>query len=274
MTDISERPSVAAIQQEQAPHLQMGYESYIICTSPRSGSTLLCQLMTNTNVAGVPNSYFHKPSLANWMEVHGIAPNSLGNRSETLEAVLKKAHKTGTAETGMFGLRLQGGSLNYFLDQLKLLHPEQNSDVERLNTTFGETAFIFLSRKNKLEQAISCVKAMQTGLWHTAENGTEFERLAPPQPPYFDAKAIRQHIAEFEEDDQRWEHWFTKESIQPLRLSYEDLAKDSVATLNTVLKALGLQTSSTIGTKAPLRKMDNELNEEWATLYRTIPNQI
>jgi LPS sulfotransferase NodH len=54
------------------------------------------------------------------------------------------------------------------MDQLKLLHSEQNSDVERLNTTFGKAAFIFLSRKNKLEQAISCVKAMQTGLWHTA----------------------------------------------------------------------------------------------------------
>ena len=268
MTEIAERPSVEEIQREQVPHLQMGYKSYIICTSPRSGSTLLCQLLTNTNVAGVPNSYFHKPSLTNWMEVHGIAPNSLGNRSETLEAVLKKAHKTGTAETGVFGLRLQGGSLNYFMGQLKLLHPEQNSDVDRLNATFGETAFIFLSRKNKLEQAISCVKAMQTGLWYKAENGTEFERLAPPQPPYFDAKAIRQHLAEFEEDDQRWEHWFTKESIQPLRLSYEDLADDPSITLSKVLEVLGLKTSSTNAIKVPLAKMADELSKEWAALYR------
>jgi LPS sulfotransferase NodH len=168
LTKIPEQLRIAFIQRKQVPHLQMGYKSYIICTSPRNGSTLLCQLLTNTNVAGVPDSYFHKPSLNNWMEVHGIAPNSLDNRSETLEAVLKKAHKTGPAETGMFGLRLQGGRLNYFMDQLKLLHSEQNSDVERLNTTFGKAAFIFLSRKNKLEQAISCVKAMQTGLWHTA----------------------------------------------------------------------------------------------------------
>ena len=151
LTEIPERPSAAVIQREQVPHLQMGYKSYIICTSPRSGSTLLCQLLTDTNVAGVPNSYFHKPSLANWMEVHGTAPNSLDNRSETWGTVLKNAHKTGPAETGMLGLKLQGGSLNYFMDQLKLLHPEPNSDVERLNTTFGEAAFIFLSRKNKLE---------------------------------------------------------------------------------------------------------------------------
>ena len=208
------------------------------------------------------------------MEVHDIAANNFPNRSGTLQAIFEKVRKVGIAETGVFGLRLQGGSINYFLDQLKFLHPEQHCDVDRLNATFGETAFIFLSRKNKLEQAISCVKAMQTGLWHTAANGTEFERLAPPQLPYFDREAIRQHISEFEGDDQRWEHWFTTESIKPLRLSYEDLAKDSVATLNTVLEALGLHTSSTIGTKAPLAKMADELSEEWATLYRTVPNQI
>ena len=98
--------------------------------------------------------------------------------------------------------------------------------------------------------------------------------FGPPQPPYFDAKEIRQYIIEFEEDDQRWEHSFTKEYIQPLRLSYEDLAKDSVATLNTVLEALRLQTSSTFGTEKSLAKMANEKNEECATLYRTIPNQI
>ena len=170
MTEISERPSVVVIEREQAQYPQMGYKSYIICTSPRSGSTLLCQLLANTNVAGVPNSYFHKPSLTSWMEVHDIAANNFPNRSGTLQAIFEKVRKVGIAETGVFGLRLQGGSINYFLDQLKFLHPEQHCDVDRQNATFGETAFIFLSRKNKLEQAISCVKAMQTGLWHTAEN--------------------------------------------------------------------------------------------------------
>ena len=96
MTEIPERPSVEDNQREQVPHFQMGYKSYIICTSPRSGSTLLCKLLTNTNVAGVPNSYFHKPSLTNWKEVHGIAPNCLANRSKTLEAVLKSDYQLGS----------------------------------------------------------------------------------------------------------------------------------------------------------------------------------
>ena len=74
------------------------------------------------------------------MEVHDIAANNFPNRSGTLQAIFEKVRKVGIAETGVFGLRLQGGSINYFLDQLKFLHPEQHCDVDRLNATFGETA--------------------------------------------------------------------------------------------------------------------------------------
>ena len=36
------------------------FEAYVICTSPRSGSTLLCKLLVATGVAGLPASHFHE----------------------------------------------------------------------------------------------------------------------------------------------------------------------------------------------------------------------
>src|SRR5438132_591254 len=32
--------------------------SYLICATPRSGSTLLCEALTNTGIAGYPKEYF------------------------------------------------------------------------------------------------------------------------------------------------------------------------------------------------------------------------
>jgi LPS sulfotransferase NodH len=32
--------------------------SYLICSTPRSGSTLLCEALTNTGVAGSPEEYY------------------------------------------------------------------------------------------------------------------------------------------------------------------------------------------------------------------------
>ncbi len=32
--------------------------SYLVCATPRSGSTLLCEALTNTGIAGQPKEYF------------------------------------------------------------------------------------------------------------------------------------------------------------------------------------------------------------------------
>ena len=41
-------------------------DSYLICTTPRTGSTLLCGLMASTTVAGRPESYFREPDEQLW----------------------------------------------------------------------------------------------------------------------------------------------------------------------------------------------------------------
>ena len=51
--------------------------SYIICSTPRTGSTLLCSLLRATNVAGIPESYFRSQGefiirLAEQDEIEGI----------------------------------------------------------------------------------------------------------------------------------------------------------------------------------------------------------
>lgn len=66
----------------------------------------------------------------------------------------------------MFGLRLQRDSFAFFTDQLGLLQPTFASDRERMEAVFGKTRFIYLKREDHLDQAISRLRAQQTGLWH------------------------------------------------------------------------------------------------------------
>ena len=155
-------------------------QSYVICTTPRSGSTLLCELLAATGVAGRPGSHFHVPSLEGWLEDYGLNERRFSSRREALRTVLIAARTRGTGDTGVFGLRMQRGSLGYFLQQLDALHPDLTSDVERIGAAFGLTVFVHLSRPDRLGQAISRVRAEQTGLWHRRADGTELERLAPP----------------------------------------------------------------------------------------------
>jgi LPS sulfotransferase NodH len=206
------------------------YDSYVICTSPRSGSTLLCKLLAATGVAGNPDSYFHRPSISGWPEDLGLARDPSAPDCELVEAIFRTAIAKGTLDTGIFGLRLQRHSFDFFTKQLLVLYPGRSTCVERFQAAFGRTLFVHLTRRDKVAQAVSYVKARQTGLWHAAPDGTELERLSPPQEPAYDANEIRTSLEEMTAHDDGWERWFAASGINPLRITYEGLSASPAKT--------------------------------------------
>lgn len=243
------------------------YESYIICTSPRSGSTLLCKLLAETGKSGNPNSHFHNPSLASWLETYEFHNSDFSTEQEALSAIFDAARARGTADTGIFGLRLQRGSFDFFIQQTAVLFPGLQSDVERIQAAFGQTLFIYLTRPNKLDQAISRVKAAQTGLWHMAADGTELERLSEPQDPHYDADAISHHLAELSELDDAWRDWFEREKLKPLAISYDELSSDPQNVLGIILNELGLEKKIAQSINPPTTKLADETNRIWANRF-------
>src|SRR5205814_9813031 len=45
-----------------------GIDAYLLCGTPRTGSTLLCGLLRSTDVAGRPESYFRLPDEQAWAD--------------------------------------------------------------------------------------------------------------------------------------------------------------------------------------------------------------
>lgn len=245
------------------------YDSYVICTSPRSGSTLLCKLLTATGVAGNPDSHFHDPSLSDWLRYYDLTPGPSLPEREVLARIFSAAKAEGSLETGMFGLRLQRHSFDFFIEKLAVLHPEHASDSGRLQAAFGRTLMVHLSRRDKVKQAVSYVKAQQTGLWHAAPDGTELERLSPPQEPAYDAEAIRARYDEVTAYDRTWEEWFAAEEISPLRLTYEALSSDPIGTLHEMLGALGLDRDAAAGVKPGVARLADGTSRDWVARFRS-----
>ena len=246
---------------------ESAYDSYIICTTPRSGSTLLCGLLKSTGVAGLPDSHFHTPSVERWLESYGLNGADFATRNDTLRAIFTAAKSRGTGDTGLFGLRLQRGSFDFFMQQLALCHPTATTDAARISAEFGRTLFIHLTREDKLDQAISRVKATQTGLWHRAQDGTELERLSAPQEPQYDAGAIADHMAALTALDAAWESWFNAENLTPLRVTYDELSQDPNTGLKHVLAALGRDPSLADGIKPTVAKLADKTSKIWAKRF-------
>ena len=243
------------------------YQSYVICTSPRSGSTLLCKLLGATGRSGLPGSHFHDPSLSDWLSYHGLRREQFATERDALKAVFSAAVRTGTGDTGMFGLRLQRHSFDFFMRKLELLHPDRPGAKARFQAAFGETLFIHLTRENKLEQAISYVKASQTGLWHMAPDGTELERLSAPREPVYDAKAIGQQLAGFTAADKDWKAWFAGAGIEALRLTYDELSEAPQSALARVLRRLGVEHAPPDDQALPVAKLADATNQAWAERF-------
>ena len=245
-------------------------QAYIICATPRSGTTLLCDLLADTGIAGRPDSFFGHQSIRWWAQYLDASVAEWSGDCGFDQSYLTAVHQEGAGGTQVFGMRLMWENVDYLSKRLGVLYPGLSSDSDRFRAAFGPIRFLHLSREDKVAQAVSGIKAEQTGLWHVNTDGTERERLKPEQALVYDARALSKQVAEYESHDAAWVNWFAQQNIQPLRITYKALSSSPRSTVATVLSALGLD-PAVAGTVEPrtARLADNE-NREWTTHFRTM----
>lgn len=187
------------------------------------------------------------------------------NERDLLTAIFRAATERGTDGTGVFGLRLQRKSAEFYMEMLSVLckRGTLSSDVEQIQSFFGITLFIHLSRRNQLNQAISLSKANQTGIWHKALDGTELNRTAIQQEPVYDARVIARHLSELTDMDTHWNLWFLDQALEPLRISYEELSAGPAEVLSEILGHLVVDQKYADGIALPVAKLADQTNKRW-----------
>ena len=243
--------------------------SYIICTTPRSGSTLLCKLLASTGKAGQPDSFYHRPEfMREWADEWGLSDTGTLTKSDFDRAYLAAAMKAGDAGTGIFGLRLQQEYLQLLSQTLDQIYPQLPSDGDRYQRAFGKTLYLHLTREDKVAQAVSLVKAEQSGLWHLNSDGTELERLAAPQELHYDFGRIHREVVSLEQDDQAWDNWFKQQKVTPVQIRYEALAENPAGTLIQIFEALEIEPPNVDNIEPAVAKLADSKSLEWMRRFR------
>jgi LPS sulfotransferase NodH len=242
--------------------------SYIICTTPRSGSTLLCTLLAATARAGRPDSFYHAPHIMQqWADAWGLSDARPGSSMEYDAAYLAATLCEGRGDTPVFGMRLQHAYLAPLMVTLARLYPGARSDTERFARAFGQLRYLYLTRTDKVAQAVSLVKARQSGLWHRNADGSERERTAPVSAPNYDPVAIGREVADFTQADRAWCQWFANERIEPLRLVYEAFAPEPALTVRKICRSIGIEPPAA-DIHAGVARLADGINSDWAARYR------
>ena len=243
----------------------MRYSGYVICATPRSGSTLLCDLLTATRAAGHPQSHLRVQDISGWAKQWGVAEPRASSAPPTHQAFLAAMVLAGTADTAMFGLRLMWPTVYEATERFNAARGGKMDLPSRLEQEIGATLFIQLSRDDKVAQAVSLVRAEQTGLWHVHADGSERQRTAPPRAPVFDPDRIAQAHRTLSNEKTEWSRFFERHGIAPLRLRYEDLAANPPRVLAETLTALGLDPAHAIGVNARTARMADATGGAWTS---------
>ena len=126
----------------------------------------------------------------------------------------------------------------------------------------------FPKREDKVAQAISRLRAEQTGLWHKFSDGTERERLKSGHQSAYNAHVLSRLVATLEEHDAAWATWFIQQNLEPLCITYETLSSEPQAVLASVLCALDLDPTIAESVRPRSVKMADSKSQEWATRFR------
>jgi LPS sulfotransferase NodH len=257
--------------------------SYLVCATPRSGSTLLCDLLGQTGVAGQPEEYFEallhsglprRPHEyfdprrhANIVERLAFRemPDRAPEPSElwqaaTYDRYLAWAIDQGTTPNGVFGAKLMWGYLGDFAALLRGIDGLAGLPVpDLLDRVFPGLRYVRITREDKVRQAVSLWRAVQTQAWqHDGAGGGHAAE------PVFSFRAINYLVRLLTAHDASWDAYFLGLGVEPLKLTYEELAEAHEPAVRRVLAHLGIEPPGDLAVERPrLRIQADDLSEQW-----------
>ena len=268
--------------------------SYLICTTPRSGSTLLCELLTKTGIAGRPDEYFQQLRSTGMpmtprdylagvaadiippedrigeLEQHNLFdPHRFCDFAEYLNWV----RQTATTSNGVMGAKIMWPYIAGLVDGLSTIpgNDPAMSPHDLLQKAFPRLRYVWLRRMDKVRQAVSLWRAIQTWHWRTdAATASEQARAHDTGPRLrYSFEAIDHLRRQLIASDRAWEIYFEGTGIQPLTLTYEEFTQDLHDAVTRILGHVGVRypAGAQYGEPCTARQAD-DTSERWVSEFR------
>ncbi len=227
--------------------------SFFICSTPRTGSTMLGNLLADTGLVGRAGEYFGE-----FFRRDVVPGLSRGRFDDYLVDCTRHARGTGT-----LGIKLHWDQVEVFLYLLRLRRGlGEANDREVIERVFPRPSCVAMTRKDTLAQAVSWWKAITTGRWTDGRPATG--------EPRFDPDGIEGRLRAIARENGAWRRWFEENGVDPLRLTYEELVADPTATARRVLELVGVDVPTGFAGAPGTEQQADAVNEEWIRRYREL----
>lgn len=245
--------------------MKIANPTYWLCTTPRSGSSALGDALSDTGVAGKPTEYFNRrfwPGLFARFGLEGRA----GDAAAVPDYLAALARDTATPN-GVFGVKamLDEDMAPLFAGLRTSSGNADLTEAELVRAAFPNLRFVYLTRRNKVRQAVSFWRAQQSGVWgrYSGERAPEGGEAA------FDFGALARLVQEMSLREARWQALFDALGVAPYTVVYEDYVRAPEAAVRGILTFLDLTPPP--GWSLPeltMERLADETSEAWVARYR------
>ena len=219
---------------------------YMICSTGRSGSSLLGSLLINTGIMGVPHEYFSDAHGKPLIERFGIPTAPTFDFNKYFTAI----EKWRTTSNGVFGIKAH---INQCLPHFKSGFIKQH---------FKNLKFIHILRRNIVAQAVSWSIANQTGKW--TSHGT-MKKAAE-----YNFENILRGISVSTTQNAIWDQFFIVNGISPHIIFYEDLLVSPGDVIQGVVDYVGVDAKVSVDlASAALEKQGTKINKMWEERFKS-----
>lgn len=237
-------------------------KSYRIWFSPRNGSTLLCKGLEQTGIAGKPLELFNL-----------VGEETLRSKYQinSYESLKEELWKLGSTSNGIFGIKhsLFSACRKKVSNEIKDLRGNLENDQgdNFWDDLFPQCKHIFMTRRNKIRQAVSWWKAIKDSVWHLeASEAQTSEKVFFAENYDFDA--IHHLFREASLRECAIQAYFSANNIIPLTIVYEDYIKRYDNTIKEILDYLEVDQSALNIQPKYYKKIANEGSEIWVQRFR------
>ncbi len=214
---------------------------YMICSTPRCGSTYLAREMWLTGCLGAPHEYFNYHSVMLQLSAR-LGARTLADYSDRLV-------RARTGPNGVFGFKLH-------FDHFTFLH-SLSGQFQR----FRPMKFISVRRAGLVEQAVSHVIAMKTNHWTSSHDAVG--------TAVYSRDTVDRSIKMITQMQRHWDDYFERTGTTPYRLDYEDFCRRPGELVGEIADHLGVVLSprNRIGKLPPVERQGDPIKAEWVARY-------
>ncbi|WAC91157.1 Stf0 family sulfotransferase [Mycobacterium sp. Aquia_213] len=249
----------------------MRHATYVIASTPRSGSSLLAAGLVATGVAGRPEEYFTPDHIASYKEDLNLPTNC------SWDEYLAKVMAFAATGNGVRGVKIHWRHVVSLAEALGL----RGDPGVALETLFPAAVFVNIVRLDRRAQALSLFRAETTGEWFRSDGSSRSVRpwglyLARPTPgeAAADLSGVAptyEQIIEIERsldaEQTAWSNYFTTRRREFLTVQYEELDANYPGEIARVLQFLGADPVHAAGLpKPPLERQSDHINDGWRRL--------